>query len=64
MAEENITQEFRLKNVNETRNYFMKEINQNELMSMKHKNAWNFTEHYLILTPAITGCVSVSLFFY
>ena len=62
MAEENITQEFRLKNVNETRNYFMKEINQNELMSMKHKNIWNFIERYLILTPAITECVSVSLF--
>ena len=62
MAEENITQEFRLKNVIETRNYFMKEIDQNELMSMKHKNIWNFIEHYLILTPAITGCVSVSLF--
>ena len=62
MAEENITQEFRLKNVNETRNYFMKEIDQNELMSMKYKNIWNFIEHYLILIPAITGCVSVSLF--
>ena len=28
MAEENITQEFRLKNIDETRNYFYKEIEQ------------------------------------
>ena len=29
MAEENISQEFRLKNMDETRNYFNEEINQN-----------------------------------
>ena len=29
MSEENISQEFRLKNIDETRNYFIKEINQN-----------------------------------
>ena len=38
MSEENISQEFRLKNIDETRNYFFKERNQNELMSKKHKN--------------------------
>ena len=37
MAEENISQEFRLKNIDETRNYLIEEINQNELMSKKHK---------------------------
>ena len=37
MSEENISQEFRLKNIDETRHYFIKEINQNELMSKKHK---------------------------
>ena len=37
MVEENITQEFRLKNIDETRNYFFEEIEQNELMSKKHK---------------------------
>ena len=37
MFEENISQEFRLKNVNETRNYFLEEIEQNQLMSKKHK---------------------------
>ena len=37
MAEENISQEFRLKNIDETINYFLKKIEQNELMSKKHK---------------------------
>ena len=37
MAEENISQEFRLKNIDETRNYFHEEIKQNELMSRRHK---------------------------
>ena len=37
MAEENVSQEFRMKNVEQTRNYFIKEIDQNELMSNKHK---------------------------
>ena len=31
-----MSQEFRLKNVNVTRNYFLEEIEQNELMSRKH----------------------------
>ena len=37
MAESKISQELRLKNVDETRNYFLEEIKQNELMSKKHK---------------------------
>ena len=37
MSEENIDQEFRLKNIDETRNYFIKKINQNELMSKRQK---------------------------
>ena len=35
MVEENIRQEFRLKNIDETRNYFNKDINQNELKCKK-----------------------------
>ena len=31
-----MSQEFRLKNINVTRNYFLEEIEQNELMSRKH----------------------------
>ena len=37
MAEENIRQELRSKNIGETRNYLIEEINQNELISKKHK---------------------------
>ena len=37
MVEENISQQFRLKNIDETRNCFIEEIDQNELMSKKHK---------------------------
>ena len=37
MAEENISQEFRFKNIDETRKYLIEEINQNELMSKSTK---------------------------
>ena len=37
MGEENISQEFRLINIDKTRNYFVEEIQQNELMSKKTK---------------------------
>ena len=65
MAEENISQEFRLKNIDETRNYLIEEINQNELMSKKHKKVCttlNYIKHFLILASTITGCISISAF--
>ena len=37
MGEENLIQKFRLKNIEEIKNYFLKELNLNELMSKKHK---------------------------
>ena len=37
MVEEDISQEFRLKNIDETRNYLTDEINRNELMSRNYK---------------------------
>ena len=37
MIEENIIQERRLRNKDEIRNYFIKEISITELMSTKHK---------------------------
>ena len=53
MVEENKSQEFRLiKKIDETRNYFIEEIEQNELMSKKHKmvcTSLNYIEHFLIL---------------
>ena len=51
MVEENISQEFRLKTIDETRNYFLEEINQNELMRRKHKKVrttLNYIEEFLI----------------
>ena len=35
MVKENVSEEFTLKNIDETRNYFIEEINRNELMSEK-----------------------------
>ena len=37
MCKENISQGFRLKNIDETENYLPEKIKQNELMSKKHK---------------------------
>ena len=46
MSEENVSQEFRLKNLDETRNYWIEEINRNELMSKRTKR---FVQLYIIL---------------
>ena len=65
MTEENISQEFRLKNIEEIKNYFIKEICQNELMSNKHRKVFtnlNYIEHSLILTSVFTGWISISAF--
>ena len=54
-----------MKNIEETRNYFLEEIEQNELMSRKHKKvctALNHIEHFLILASTLTGCISISVF--
>ena len=37
MVEENTSQELRLKNIDETRNYFLEKIEQNEFVLRKHK---------------------------
>ena len=37
MVKENISQEFRLKNINKTKSYLLEETNQNELMCRKYK---------------------------
>ena len=65
MAEENIGQEFRVKEIDKIRNYFIKEIKQNELISKKHKkifNILNYIEHLLILSCSFTGYVPISAF--
>ena len=65
MVEENISQEFRLKNIGETRNYFLEEIKKNELMSKKHKKVCttlNHIENFLILASTVTRYISISAF--
>ena len=62
IPEENLSREFRLKNIDETRNYLIEEINRNELMSKKHKKICTtviYFEHFLILAYWI---VSISPF--
>ena len=49
MVEGNISPELRLKNIDETRNYLIEEIEQDELVSDKHKKvctALNYIEHF------------------
>ena len=60
-----MSQEFRLKNKDETRNHFLEEIKQKELMGRKHKKVsttLNYIEDFLILAFTITGCISISTF--
>ena len=65
MGEESISQEFRLRNIDQTRNYLLKEIKWHELISGKHKKVCttlNYIEHFLILASTFTGCISISAF--
>ena len=58
-----MSQEFKLKNINGTRNYFLEKIKQNELVSKKLKKACTtlkYIEQFLILASTITGFISVS----
>ena len=65
MLEESMNQGFRLKKINEIRNYLIEEANRNELMSKKHKKVCrvlNYIYQSLIVIPTITGFVSISVF--
>ena len=51
MTEKNISLEFGSKDIDEIRNYFIKEVKQNEFISKKHKKVCknlNYSEHLLI----------------
>ena len=57
MAKGNISQELWLKHIEETKNYFIKEMDQNEFTSNKPKKVCttlNCFEHCLILDSALT----------
>ena len=65
MPEEKTNQEFRLKKIEEIRNFLIEEINRIELMCKKHKKVCrvlNYIDHSLIVISTITGCVSISAF--
>ena len=50
-----------MKKIDETRNYFIEQIKQNEFISKKHKKICKIlscTEDLLILASKVTGCVS------
>ena len=56
MSQENINQELQIKKIDEIRNYLIKEINRNKLMSKKHKKicrVLNSFDHLLIVISAI-----------
>ena len=51
-------------NIEKARNFMIKEINQDDLMSKKHKKlctTLNYIEHLLTSASASTGCVTVSV---
>ena len=57
MLEENINHEFRWNKINEIRNYLIKEINQNELMSKNRQKVCtvlNYIHHSLVSNSTIT----------
>ena len=62
---EEVSLQFRLRKIDETRNYLLDEIKHNDLMSEKYKKTCkylNYVEHLLILASTIPGCVSNSAF--
>ena len=60
VVEENIGQEFRLKNIEETRNYFLDGIKQK---NWRVKSTKRFLQIYIILsTSKIIGCIFISAF--
>ena len=57
--------EFRLREIDETRNYLLDEIKHNNLMREKYKKTFKYlnqAENFLILVSTVTGCVSISTF--
>ena len=62
---EEVSLEFRLRKIDETRNYLLEEIKHNDLTSEKYKKTCkylNYVEHLLILVSTLTDCVSIPAF--
>ena len=52
--------EFRLKKLDETRNYLIEEIKHNDLVYEKHRKTLkylNYVKHLLIIASTVTTCV-------
>ena len=49
MSKESITQEFRLKEIDEVKNYIIEEIKQNELIIEKHLSYFSFHSYWMCL---------------
>ena len=65
MIEEDSSQEFTSKNIDEIGNYFLKKLEQNGFMSRMHKEVCttlNYIKRLLILASKITGYISISAF--
>ena len=64
MVEENRSPKFRLRNIDETTNYFLEKIKHNELMSRKDKKVSTTLNHihFLVSISAIKECISISDF--
>ena len=65
MTEEGVSQELSMKKIKKINNYFIKEIDQNELLSNKNKKVYttvNCIEHFLNLVFAVIRCISISSF--
>ena len=61
----NIIKDSRLESIEEIKNYFIKEKNQNELVRKELKKIpaiLNYNEHVFILASVVTGCISISAF--
>ena len=57
--------EFGLRKIDETRNYVLDELKNNDLMIEKYKKTCkylNYIANLLILASKVTGCVSISAF--
>ena len=54
-----------MKVIEETSNYFMTEIDQDEFMNNKHRKVCttlNYIQHFFILISTVTGCIWISAF--
>lgn len=54
-----------MENIDDTRNYFIEQINSNDMTNKKYKKickALNYIAHFFFLTVAVTVCFSISAF--